>query len=170
MAQVYVGTYAKYNDGNLYGAWLDLEDYDYEEFIAACKELHEDEHDPELMFQDYEGFPDEYYNESSINPEVWDWLELDDSERDLVDSYLKGIGRCHGDSLKDVLRRAQDADHGVHNSFEDYVEGFIDGVGLLDNIPEDLQSYFNVKDYAKDMRYDYTIVEVEDGVRVFLNR
>ena len=169
MAQVYVGTYAKYNDGNLYGAWLDLEDYDYEEFIAACKELHKDEHDPELMFQDYEGFPDEYYNESSINPEVWDWLELDDSERDLVDSYLEGFGRCHGDSLKDVLRRAQDADHGVHNSFEDYVEEFIDDVGLLYDIPDYLQRYFNVKAYANDMRYDYTIVEVEDGVRVFSN-
>ena len=170
MAQVYVGTYAKYNNGNLYGAWLDLEDYvDHEEFIAACKELHKDEHDPELMFQDYEGFPDEYYNESSINPEVWDWLELDDSERDLVDSYLRGFGRCHGDSPKDVLRRAQDADHGVHDSFEDYVDEYIDDVGLLDDIPKHLQKYFNGKAYANDMRHSYTIVEVEGGVRVFSN-
>lgn len=170
MARVYVGTYAKYNDGNLYGAWLDLEDYDdYEEFIEACKELHKDEHDPELMFQDYEGFPDEYYNESSINPEVWDWLELDDSERDLVDSYLKGFGRCRGDDLQDVLRRAQDADHGVHASFEDYVEEYIDDVGLFYSIPENLQRYFNVKAYANDMQYDYTTVEVEGGVRVFAN-
>lgn len=169
MARVYVGTYAKYNDGNLYGAWLDLEDYDYEEFIEACKELHKDEHDPELMFQDYEGFPDEYYNESSINPEVWDWLELDDSERDLVDSYLKGFGRCHGDSLKDVLRRAWDAYLGEYSSFEDFVEEYIDDVGLLDSIPENLQRYFNVKAYARDVQYDYTIVEVEGGVRVFAN-
>ena len=169
MAQVYVGTYAKYNDGNLYGAWLDLEDYDYEEFIAACKELHKDEYDPELMFQDYEGFPDEYYNESSIDPEVWDWLELDDSERDLVDSYLEGIGRCHGDDLQDVLHKAREAYRGEYSSFEDFVEEYIDGIGLLDSIPEDLQKYFNVKAYANDMQYDYTIVEVEGGVRVFSN-
>ena len=25
--RIYVGTYAKYNDGNLFGKWLDLEDY-----------------------------------------------------------------------------------------------------------------------------------------------
>ena len=25
MAQIYVGTYAKYNDGNLGGEWVDLE-------------------------------------------------------------------------------------------------------------------------------------------------
>ena len=32
-----VGTYAKYNNGSLSGAWLDLSDYsDKEEFYEAC--------------------------------------------------------------------------------------------------------------------------------------
>ena len=36
-AKVYVGTYAKYNNGSLFGAWLDLSDYsDKEEFYEAC--------------------------------------------------------------------------------------------------------------------------------------
>ena len=40
-AKVYVGTYAKYNNGSLSGAWLDLSDYsDKEEFYEACRELH----------------------------------------------------------------------------------------------------------------------------------
>ena len=39
-ASVYVGTYAKYNNGSLFGAWLDLSDYsDKEEFYEACREL-----------------------------------------------------------------------------------------------------------------------------------
>ena len=43
-AKVYVGTYAKYNNGSLSGAWLDLSDYsDKEEFYEACRELHKDE-------------------------------------------------------------------------------------------------------------------------------
>lgn len=51
---VYCGTYAKYNDGNLCGLWLDLSTFDgYDEFINFCKALHADEDDPELMFQDY---------------------------------------------------------------------------------------------------------------------
>ena len=38
-AKVYVGTYAKYNNGSLSGAWLDLSDYsDKEEFYEACPE------------------------------------------------------------------------------------------------------------------------------------
>lgn len=50
-AKVYVGTYAKYNNGSLSGAWLDLSDYsDKEEFYEACRELHKDEEDAEYMY------------------------------------------------------------------------------------------------------------------------
>lgn len=36
-ASVYVGTYAKYNNGSLSGAWLNLSDYsDKEEFYEAA--------------------------------------------------------------------------------------------------------------------------------------
>ena len=56
--KLYVGTYAKYNSGDLSGAWLDLDRFaNAEEFEAACKRIHRDEHDPELMFQDVETDP-----------------------------------------------------------------------------------------------------------------
>jgi len=55
---IYVGTYHKYNCGSIYGAWIDVLDYDDKaEFYAHCSTLHADEVDPELMFQDWEGFP-----------------------------------------------------------------------------------------------------------------
>ena len=55
---VYVGTFAKYNNGSLSGAWLDVAAYnDGAEFSAACLALHADEPDPEIMFQEYQGFP-----------------------------------------------------------------------------------------------------------------
>src|SRR5690606_9158610 len=57
-AMVYVGTYAKYNDGSIFGEWLTLSDYaDKDEFYDARRELHNDEEDPEFMFQDYENIP-----------------------------------------------------------------------------------------------------------------
>ena len=73
MASVYVGTYKKYNEGNLYGAWLNLADYEtYADFMKACKELHKDERDPEYMIQDSECFPDgldcmEWLSEQDFN-------------------------------------------------------------------------------------------------------
>ena len=52
---IYVGTYQKYNEGSLYGKWIDLLDYsDLEEFYKDIRELHKDEDDPEFMFQDWE--------------------------------------------------------------------------------------------------------------------
>ena len=63
-ARVYVGTYARYNNGSLFGKWLDLSDYsDKDEFLEACRKLHKDEQDPEYMFQDYENIPEALISE-----------------------------------------------------------------------------------------------------------
>ena len=67
-ARVYVGTYNKYNSGSLFGKWLDLFDYwDKDEFMEACRELHKDDQDPELMFQDYENIPEALISESWLS-------------------------------------------------------------------------------------------------------
>lgn len=82
---IYCGTYKKYNEGSLFGAWLDLRTFDsYEEFIDVCKQLHADEEDPELMFQDYQCFPAEWYSESCMDEEVFDkiiaFIQMDDDK------------------------------------------------------------------------------------------
>ena len=73
--KLYVGTYKKYNAGSLKGAWLDLADYATPEaFEAACRRLHRDERDPELMFQDCETSEDweqGLFSESAIPREWW---------------------------------------------------------------------------------------------------
>ena len=53
---VYVGTYAKYNNGSIAGAWIDLDECgDENTFFEVCVSLHADEADPEFMFQDHNG-------------------------------------------------------------------------------------------------------------------
>lgn len=72
-ARVYVGTYGKYSRGSIEGAWLTLKDYANKgEFLAACRALHKDERDPELMFQDWENVPSWMISESGIDAEVWE--------------------------------------------------------------------------------------------------
>lgn len=72
-ARVYVGTYNKYNNGSLFGKWLDLSDYsDKDEFLEACRELHKDEQDPELMFQDYENIPEALISESWLSEKFFE--------------------------------------------------------------------------------------------------
>lgn len=83
---VYVGTYKKYNEGNLYGQWIDLTsfDYDYDEFTEYCHRLHADEEQPEFMCQDFKNFPRAIYNESGL-PTEDEFLVINDAAAELDD-------------------------------------------------------------------------------------
>ena len=91
-ARVYVGTYEKYNNGSIAGAWIDLEDHDEESFGAAIAELHKDEADPEYMFQDREGFGAVMFSESGPNKGAWEaleaWREMDENRREAFGLFI----------------------------------------------------------------------------------
>lgn len=127
LAKVYVGTYAKYNNGSLYGKWIDLTDYsNFEEFYQACKELHADEADPEFMFQDtsfdpeLDAFCEKFVSEYRIEPELWEAFELDEKEL----SQVSAVWDEYNDSLSisEALKKARDAYLGHYSSLEEYVE------------------------------------------------
>lgn len=89
--RVYVGTYNKYNNGSLFGKWLDLSDYpDKDEFLEACRELHEDEQDPEFMFQDYENIPEALFSESWLSEK---YFELQDAIEKLSETEQEALFR-----------------------------------------------------------------------------
>ena len=109
-ARVYVGTYAKYNNGSLYGAWLDLSDYsDKEEFYEACRELHGDEEDAEYMFQDWENVPEGLIGESWISENFFalcDAVEdLDDTEQEAFFVWCNYKSHDLGEEDADYLIR-----------------------------------------------------------------
>lgn len=150
-AALYVGTYSKYNSGSLKGAWLNLEDYSgREDFLAACVALHDDEIDPEIMFQDSSDLPGCWYSESSAPPEiVWEWMALDDYERDAFALYANHVG---GDTSIDTFR---DAYAGTADSEADFAETTATDLG---DIPENLPSYIVIDWQATwdcNLRHDY---------------
>lgn len=147
--RVYVGTYSKYSDGSIEGKWLDLEDYsDKEAFLEACAELHADESDPELMFQDFEGIPEGMISESHIDDDLWDWINLDDDDKSLLAVYRDNIDTAG------TLEDAREAFEGIYESAADWAESFIDECGMLESMPENLRGYFDYESYARDCGYD----------------
>jgi antirestriction protein len=165
-ARVYVGTYAKYNSGSIEGKWLYLEDYaDRDAFLAACAELHKDESDPELMFQDFEGFPKSYYSESNVPAELWDWLELDENDRELLDVYQEHVDQSG------TIEQAQENFAGTFSNESDWAASILDDTGALQEIPENLRYYFDYDAYARDARMNGDVVFAHhDGdVWVFWN-
>ena len=150
MSKIYVSTYAKYNQGNLTGQWIDLENYtDLDSFIEACRELHADESDPEFMFQDFEGFPEAFYSESSLDNRVFEYVNLDEHDRDMWEAYLEGV-----DSTAD-FDVARDRFYGCFESDTDLAYEYIESTGLLSDSPENLQQYFDYEAFGRDLAYDF---------------
>ncbi len=145
MPRIYVGTYGKYAAGSIKGEWLDLEDYTCkEEFITACLELHADEDDPELMFQDHEGVPSCFITECSIDENFWDYMECN-ADDGAKEAYCEVFGEWNGEeSFRDKYI-------GEFDSREELAADYIDGTGMLSDMPEQLQYYFDYDAYGRDM-------------------
>lgn len=152
---VYVGTYKKYNEGSLFGMWLDLSTFeDFDEFYMACRILHEDESDPEFMFQDYEAFPESWYSESGLcSREKFELIkmysELDDNEKAAFDAYL-GL---HGSNMDDesVFDDFREKFVGEYDSEEDFAYQLAEETCMFDQVPESVKMYFDYKAFARDL-------------------
>ena len=144
MPRIYVGTYNAYNEGSLKGAWLDLEDYDdQDDFLRACRELHADESDPELMFCDHEGIPREFIGECYLKPEFWDYMNCDIDD-DVKEAFMYLFDEWNED-------RCRDSYFGEFDSRTKMAEHLVDETCLLSEIPENLQCYFDYEAYGRDM-------------------
>ena len=49
------------------------------------------------------------------------------------------------------------------DSFQDYAEGLAEDIGLLSEVPESLQSYFDMQSWARDLAFDYVTERDTDG-------
>ena len=155
---VYVGTYAKYNDGSLFGKWMHPGEYDsLDDFYAACKDLHKDERDPEFMFQDCENIPHKLYSEYGVSEDLFTFCKTVEGMSDeTAEAYA-----TYCDIFDDV-----DEDEfyskfcGEEMSDEDYGYYLVEECGLLEGVPEDVARYFDYKKYGRDCKYDLTI---QDG-------
>lgn len=130
--KIYVGTYAKYNNGSIDGKWITISDYNtYEEFVDACRELHSDESDPEFMVQDYENFPRKWYHEGGLPTEeefdkINEFYLMDDSRKEAYEVFVNYTGL---DSIEDF----DEAYEGQFNSSKDFGYYAVDTWGIPDN-------------------------------------
>ena len=153
-AAIYVGTYAKYNAGSLFGKWFNLSDFaDKDEFMEACKELHKDEEDPEFMFQDRENIPEELVSESWISEiffELRDKVEdLDSTVQEAFSAWLdydsRDLSKADAD---DLVKKFTDEYIGQYDEEEDYAREVIEQCYEL---PDFALNYFDYAAYARDL-------------------
>jgi antirestriction protein len=158
--QIYVGTYAKYNNGSIEGEWVDLEIYDNkDDFYEYCKELHSDEDDAEFMFQDYEYIPKKLISECSVSDKLFDYIE---AIKDMEDTTIEALGFFLDDKdinedtdFEELIEEFNDEYQGYFDGSEgaevEFTYQYIEEHGILDGIPERLQYYFDYEKYANDL-------------------
>ena len=149
---VYVGTYRKYNDGMLFGMWVDMVKCgDYDTFMEVCHVLHADEDDPELMYQDFECFPEAWYSESGIDADTFDkimeYAELEDDDREAYEAFVDAFSNESIDSFKERYM-------GQWDSKKDFAEHIVNECYNLDDMMGHLASYFDYASYAYDLFID----------------
>lgn len=163
-ASVYVWDYNSYNQGYLFGRWLDLEGKsasDIEEEISEIlaensKKLSDamgaTEVCEEVMYQDFEGFPQAFYSESSIDFErLAEFLALEDFERERVEILLEW--------WEDIEHAIERRDNVImYENDDEVVECYLEG--LLEN------SHWWMVDYDKvlySIKASGMFFELDDG-------
>ncbi|MDL2255320.1 antirestriction protein ArdA [Parabacteroides sp. OttesenSCG-928-K15] len=153
-ARVYVGTYAKYNNGSIEGKWLDLSDYsDKEVFYEDCSSLHSDEEDPEYMFQDYENIPSTLISESWISDNIFEVIEavseLNESDAEAFTLWLdNGNHNIDTDDISDLIDSFRDDYQGAYKDEEDYAYEIVE---QCYDLPEFAKTYFDYEKFARDL-------------------
>ena len=155
---IYVSTYRQYSEGSLYGKWISLEGHTAESFYKECRSLFP-EADPELMFQDYQGFPSQFYDECSLPDNLWEWLELDEDQRKLLNAYCEALGNSDAN-----ISDAEDSFCGCWESGADYAESTCldDGMDLPHWLVIDWQATWN-----RNLRHDFYTHEDSEGIWLF---
>lgn len=151
---LYVGTYAKYSNGSISGKWMYLDHYaDAEHFLIACKELHADESDPELMFQDYQGIASYFYSENMNIGQLEDlycyieYRNKNEHYKEAVYEYVQNFGQWDKYEFEANYM-------GEWDSEADFAEHLLNETGDINKIPEHLRYYIDIKAYAADLFID----------------
>ena len=153
---IYCGTYGKYSgEEGIRGLWIDLTTfYDYDDFIEFCQAIHADEEDPELMAQDYEGFPRQWYNEGFMSEDDFDHIleysdMCDKHGQEAVDDYME---------FYDELDNFEEAYCGEWDSEEDFARHIVEECYDLERSMGDLARYFDYEAFGRELfMYDYSM-------------
>lgn len=170
---VYCGTYKKYNEGSLYGMWIDFALCDdADEFFEVCRKLHDDEEYPELMFQDFQGFPRSLYSEcldAETVEKIIEYTNMSDEDKEMLEDFAECYGggvsdldidevrdRCVGSGYTDFKdwcdEQADEMIDGYESSCEyDYS---CKGAGYM---IEKMRRYFDYDAYAREQEMYYSM-------------
>ena len=164
--QIWVGSLADYNAGHLHGEWFDAT-REASELELATQFMLRGSHMPnaeEWAVMDYDGFGSlrlgEYASFETIS-------RIASGIAEHGEVFAAWVAHASPEDY-DTLDRFEDHYRGEWDSFEVYVEDYLQETGFyqfLDQVPEDMRGYIevDVAQIARDWGSDYEVVERPNG-------
>lgn len=169
MIRIFLTNLGKYTEGELVGEWVDLP-IPNEELEKVLTRIGINEEYEEFFITDYETDFDgieigEYSNLKTLNEMAETLEELDDDEKEVINAIMS-----EGYKLEEALEKKDDCMiYCDCSDMEDVAREYAEQTGLLDNIPENLRSYFDYEAFGRDMSYEGHFVFTNNGncVQIF---
>ena len=163
--QIYIACLASYNNGILHGAWVvpSSDEEELQEQIDAILKTSKQPFAEEWAVHDYDNFHNlgEYPGIENICKVQ---KAIEEHGYELINAYLQYNNNI--DSIDDIKASYV----GEYDSFQEYAEQFVMDCDGFHMIPDHLQCYFDYEKYARELQYDYNVVEHSNyGVYIFRN-
>mgnify|MGYP005833614251 CR=1 FL=1 len=144
--RIYVACLSSYSAGRLYGSWIDAtqDAEDIEAEVQAMLKKSPMGGAEEWAIHDHEGFGDTIGEHTSFTDVA------------AIAAFFEEHGEAGKLALSNHCGNIDDAENtmehynGVHESLEAWAEDFIEETGMLSEVPDELQRYFDVKSWADD--------------------
>lgn len=173
--KIYVGTYNKYNNGDVSGKWISLPT-DEETLRNELRAVAGNEKDPEFMIQDFksaiEGMePAESENIFELNDVMTQLKELDITDNNSDAAKALSVMLNRGASFEEALKKVIDGDYSFiaidesrWNQEEALGLELVELSGGEENLSRDtLEMYFDHEGYGRDEIINRNLEKVDGG-------
>lgn len=164
---VYVADLGAYNSGFLHGVWVSMSD-DLETINEQIQKMLSESpigFSEETAIHDFENWFGLHVNDYDSLSSLHDLAVLIEKHGEAYAKYTDNMGLEHA-----TEEGFEEAYQGQWDSELAFTENLIDECGLLAEVPEVLQCYFDTESYARDLFIsDYYSLEGSEGVHVFVN-
>lgn len=155
--KIYLTNLGKYNEGELVGEWVELP-VSEEELEAVKTRIGINEHYEEMFITDYEtdfGYRiGEYDNIEELNEVAEQFEGLDEEEQRVFEVMLED-----GYTSEEALEKISNGDYRIYydcKDMSDVAYTVVEECGYLNQIPENLQSYFDYEAFGRDLDIEGT--------------
>lgn len=173
--KIYVGTYNKYNNGDISGKWISLPT-DEETLRNELRAVAGNEKDPEFMIQDFESAiegmePAESENIFELNNIMTQLKELDITDNNSNAAKALSVMLNRGASFEEALQKIVDGEYSFiaidesrWNPEEALGIALSDDFGGVEQMDRDtLENYFNYEEYGRTEIINRNLEKVDGG-------